>query len=210
MFMGRNLNFEYMFPCFFLSIRGFSEVFVLCPRGSGGMNTDCDDGGEAPRACVGVRLVAVFLLVNSLGYFAVALYYLAVLLHPFSFLFSGVFLAPDFILYDRYVVFWWLFASAFQRNLVFQGWLLVSVISFYAALGVLLVFVARGLLRMRSWARRATMLHAALYPVFILVHFLTVWFFGDCLFNINLFSLFYTALSLLTTSYAAHTGTRLF
>ena len=65
------------------------------------------------------------------------------------------------------------------------------MISFYAALGVLLVFVARGLLRMRSWARRATMLYAALYPVFILVHFLTVWFFGDCLFNINLFSLLY-------------------
>jgi len=106
MFMGRNLNFEYVFLRFFLSIRGFLEVFALCPNDSGGTNTDCDDGGAAPRACVGVRLVAVFLLVNSLGYFAVALYYLAVLLHPFSFLFSGVFPAPDFILYDQYVVFW--------------------------------------------------------------------------------------------------------
>ncbi|MHA1364378.1 MAG: hypothetical protein ACTSP1_17950, partial [Candidatus Freyarchaeota archaeon] len=60
-------------------------------------------------------------------------------------------------------------SSTIGRNLVFQGLLLVSQILFLAALGALLVFVAWGLLRMRNWARRATMLYAALYPVFIIV-----------------------------------------
>ncbi|MEX2722441.1 MAG: hypothetical protein Q6367_000990 [Candidatus Freyarchaeota archaeon] len=155
------------------------------------------NGGKSTRVrrFAVVSLIAAFLLVNSLGYFAVGLYYLAVLLYPFSYIFSGVFPDPNLYVFyfgsgggGWYLVFW-MFSSTIGRNLVFQGGLLVSQILFYVALGVLLVFVARGLLRMRDWARRAILVYVILYPIFIIVCFLTLWFGGYCIFNINLLSL---------------------
>ncbi|MEX2752350.1 MAG: hypothetical protein Q6366_010760, partial [Candidatus Freyarchaeota archaeon] len=117
-------------------------------------------------------------------------YYLAVLLYPFSYIFSGV--SPDPNLYALYFSNRWylvfrMFYSAIERNLVFQGGLLVSQILFYISLGVLLVFVARGLLQMKDWARRVTMVYTILYIILLPVHFLIPWLTGDSLFNINLF-----------------------
>ncbi|MEM2134152.1 MAG: hypothetical protein QW261_16700 [Candidatus Jordarchaeaceae archaeon] len=149
------------------------------------------------RGTVGVRLIAAFLLVNSLGYFAVGLYYLAVLLYPFSYIFSGIFLNPSLVLlwgsssYGWHVMLRSFLSGTIGRNLVFQDGLLVSQISFYAALGALIAFVSWGLLRMKNWARRTTMVYAALYPGFIFVFFLTLWFMNNCVFNINLLVLLY-------------------
>jgi len=163
--------------------------------------TGCNGGESTPiRGAVGVKLIVVLLLANSLGYFAFGIYYLTVLLDPFSHIFSGIFLDPSLAYlwigsgsWDA--VFRAFLSMTIGRNLVFQGLLLVSQILFLAALGALLVFVAWGLLRMRSWARRATMLYAALYPVFIIVYFLTLWFAGNCVFNINLLTLLYHFIS---------------
>lgn len=149
------------------------------------------------RRTVGVRLIAAFLLVNSLGYFAVGLYYLAVLLYPLSYIFSGIFLNPSLVLlwgsssYGWHVMLRSFLSGTIGRNLVFQDGLLVSQISFYAALGALIAFVSRGLLQMKNWARRTTMVYAALYPGFIFVFFLTLWFMNNCVFNINLLVLLY-------------------
>ncbi|MEM3663619.1 MAG: hypothetical protein QXK32_03595 [Candidatus Jordarchaeales archaeon] len=124
---------------------------------------------------------------------------MAVLLYPFFFFFA-VFPEPG-LMYAYVTNIWFLvfeiFYLATNRNLVFQGGLLVSQILFYVSLGILPVFVARGLLRMRNWARKATMLYTVLYFIFAPIYLISLFIpaFTPSLFNINLFALLHHFLS---------------
>jgi len=143
---------------------------------------------------LGVTLVAAFLFLNSVGYTLVALYYLAVLLYPFSYLFSGVSLDPSLVLpwiacNNWYLVFSLLFSSTLSRNLVFQTELLTSQVFFYLALSAAVVSVAWGLLRMKNWARIATEIHAVLYLALTFILFMVTQAVGYNFFNTNPFSI---------------------
>lgn len=138
----------------------------------------------------GVTVIVIFLLLNTLGYLAVGLCYLALLNNPAPLIFPNIDLSMFVSRYgatptDQIVLM--IIGAIIGKGIDFLSisWILTPQVIFNVLLIPLLIVMSLGLFRMKKWARITTIIYTILYIAFPFVLFIGTN--SQYFFNLNIF-----------------------